>query len=426
LQAQNKVQAEDIAKMEDILARLKLNDSRKITPTDPQAAVAVSTNQSLERLLTNLNSSNKVLKAQAMELRSDSDSDAHKDGDRSSGSDLYTPATDTFDAISHGETREHRSSDDEAAEAARVKQELAAARALIARQEQELAESRTLKHTMEQAIGPPSEADFGIPSPEHPLSNMQTAFNVGAPAWHPLDDSRSDSSDRMQARNFNGGQFNRGRNSWNNHRGPQQQFNNGFGVNTGPMNGYSVNPRLNALSSGSDQSWGNPWGTQGIPPPGFGANQFQRTFSSSSSIGSMPGFDNMDSRMYQPLEVPANANIGVRRNFAGLSNRGSGFSSDSSAFGGLTTGMPGGMNANSLGPIGAPGPLGYQPRPIGAQISPTTPDFGNMSGLSQWSPGVSGDLPLQLILSDTFTEHVGIEQLYLCHSSRAHELPSPS
>lgn len=383
--------------MEGILARLKLKDSRKVTPTD-QAIDAVKTNQSLERLLTNLNGSNKTLKAQAMELRSDSESDAHKDGDRSSGSELYTPASETFDTISYGDNRDTvRLSDAEAAEAARVRKELAAARALIARQEQELAESRTLKHTMEQAMGPPSEADFSMPSPEHPLSNMQTAFNVGAPAWHPLDDSRSGSSDRMHARTLNGGQFNRARNSWNNNQAPQtQQFNNGFGANAGPMTSYGLNPRINAMSSSSDQSWGNHWGNQGISPPGFGPTQFQRSFSGSSSLTSMQGFDNMDSRMYQPLELPANASIGVRRNLVGLSNRGSGFSSDSSAFGGLTAGMPGGMNANSLGPIGAPGPLGYQPRPVGAQISPTTPDFSNMSGLSQWSPGVSGGIPHRL------------------------------
>ena len=394
--------------MEDILNRLRLNDSRKVTPTDPQsAAAATNTAKSIERLMINLNGSNKALKAQTMELRSDSDSDAHKDGDRSSGSDLYTPATDTFDVISHGDARESRTSDAEVVEAARVKQELAAAKALIARQEQELAQSRNLQHTMEQAMGPPSEADFGMHSPEQTLSNMHTAFNAGAPAWHPLEDSRSENPDRMQPRSFNGGQFNRGRSSWNNNRGAQPPFSSSFPGSSAPMNAYGGNPRLNALSSGSDQSWGSPWGNQAFSPQGFGPNQFQRSMSG-SSMSSMPGFDSMDTRMYQPLEVPANANIGLRRNLGGISNRGSTFSSDSSAFGGLTAGMPGGMNTTSLGPVGAPGPLGYQPRPIGAQISPTTPDFGNMSGISgmsQWSPVSRADSP-SLMLANLFPEHV--------------------
>lgn len=413
-QVQKISQGGDIARMEDILARLRLNDSRKVTPTEPQSAAA--TNKSLEKLLNNLNGSNKTLKAQAMELRSDSDSDGHKDGDRSSGSDLYTPATDTFSLASHGDVRDTKSSESEAVEAGRVKAELAAAKALIARQEQELAESRNLKHTMEQAMGPPSEADFGMHSPDQQISNMHSAFNAGAPVWHPLDDSRSDHSDRMQGRSFNGGQYNRGRNSWNNPRGSQAQLNNGFPGTSAPMNNYSGNPRLNAMSSGSDQSWGSPWGNQTFPPPGFGPSQFQRTFSG-SSMGSMPGFDSMDTRLYQPLDVPSNANIGVRRNMGGLGNRGSNFSSDSSAFGGLTLGMPGGMNSTSLGPIGAPGPLGYQPRPIGAQITPTSPEFGNMSGMSQWSP-VTSTSSFLFTLTDRFTEHVCCHiQPYLRHSS---------
>lgn len=386
--SQGQAQAGDIVRMENILAQLRLNDSRKVTPTEPLSAAAINTNKSLERLLNNLNGSNKALKAQTMELRSDSDSDVHKDGDRSSGSDLYTPATDTFDIISHSDARETRTSDAETSEAARVKQELAAARALIARQEQELAQSRNLQHTMEQAMGPPSEADFSMHSPDQTLNNMQTAFNAGAPAWHPLEDSRSDGHDRIQSRNFNGAQVNRGRNNWSNNRGPQAQFSSGFPSNAAPMNVYGAGNRFNAMSSGSDQSWGSPWGHQAFSPPSFGPNHVQRSMSS-SSMNSMPGFDSMDTRMYQALEVPTNANIGLRRNMGGFSNRGSGFSSDSSAFGGLTAGMPGGMNATPLGPIGAPGPLGYQPRPMGSQISPTTPDFGNMggmTGMSQWSP----------------------------------------
>ena len=381
--AQGKTSNGDIANMEDILARLRLNDTRRVSATEDQSTSA--TNKQLEKLLDNINGNNKALKAQAMELRSDSDSDGHKDGDRSSGSDLYTPATDTFSLVSHGEFRDNRASEveAEAAESARVKAELAAAKELIARQEQELAESRNLKHTMEQAMGPPSEADFGMHSPDHRLSNMHSAFNAGAPVWHPLDDTRSENSDRTQGRGFNGAQLNRGRNSWNNTRGPQAQFHNGFSGNPAPMNNYGGNHRLNGMSSGSEQSWGSSWGNQAFSPPGFGPNQFQRTFSA-SSMGSMPGFDSMDTRMYQPLEMPSNANIGVRRNVGGLSTRGSNFSSDSSAFGGLTVGMPGGMNSTSLGPVGAPGPLGYQPRPIGTQITPTSSEFSNMSGMSQF------------------------------------------
>ena len=412
---QGKNSSGDTANVEDILARLRLNDTRRVFPAENQSTS--STNKQLEKLLGNLNGNNKALKAQAMELRSDSDSDGNKDGDRSSGSDLYTPATDTFSFVSQGEVRDTKASEAEAAESARVKAELAAAKALIARQEQELAESRNLKHTMEQAMGPPSEADFGMHSPDQRLSNMHSAFNAGAPVWHPLDDSRSDNSDRTQGRGFNGAQLNRGRNNWNNTRGPQPQFHNGFPGTSAPMNNYGGNPRLNGMSSGSDQSWGSSWGNQAFAPPAFGPNQFQRTFSG-SSMSSMPGLDSMDTRMYQPLEMPSNANIGVRRNLGGLSTRGSNFSSDSSAFGGLTVGMPGGMNSTSLGPIGAPGPLAYQPRPIGAQITPASSDFGNMSGMSQFQ--VSNTTLLVYTHTDSFSRVCPVQSLALAtllHSS---------
>src|SRR5947207_1802843 len=61
----------------------------------------------------------------------------------------------------------------------RLKQELVAANSRIALQEQELAQTRVIKHTLDQAMGPPSEVDFGGREiTEQTISNLQSAFNA--------------------------------------------------------------------------------------------------------------------------------------------------------------------------------------------------------------------------------------------------------
>lgn len=66
----------------------------------------------------------------------------------------------------------------DSAELLRLKQELLAANSRIAVQEQELAQTRVMNHTLDQALGSPSEVDFnGRDVSEQTISNLQDAFN---------------------------------------------------------------------------------------------------------------------------------------------------------------------------------------------------------------------------------------------------------
>ena len=110
--------------------------------------------------------------------------------------------------------------DNKTTELLRLKQELLAANSKIALQEQELAHTRVIKHTLDQALGPPSEADFGGREiTEQTIAHLQSAFNASnhpfgqfQDAWNAQDDSQSDISDALSA-----GAYNRARGLWNQH-----------------------------------------------------------------------------------------------------------------------------------------------------------------------------------------------------------------
>lgn len=88
----------------------------------------------------------------------ESDVSSARDTDRFSASDSHTPATENFDDSINHETE-------------RLKKQLNAANAVINQQKRELEESRNFKHTMDQALPSPSEADF--PRNERPNANIQ-------------------------------------------------------------------------------------------------------------------------------------------------------------------------------------------------------------------------------------------------------------
>ncbi|KAL4801539.1 pumilio-family RNA binding repeat protein [Aspergillus unguis] len=157
------------------------------------------------------------------------------------------------------------------AELLRLKQELQAANSRIALQEQELAQTRVIKHTLDQALGPPSEADFGGRDiSEHTISNLQNAFNASVPAphllqdgWNTQEDSQSDISEALSA-----GAYNRTRGFW----GPSAQQAYGVGHNSDKAYGDGNLPML-GTSFGQDSSrfWGPSTATASIP----GNNSFQ-------------------------------------------------------------------------------------------------------------------------------------------------------
>ncbi|KAJ5580917.1 Armadillo-like helical [Penicillium hetheringtonii] len=103
------------------------------------------------------------------------------------------------------------STDERSTELLRLKQELIAANSKIASQEQELAQTRVINHTLDQALGPPSEADFGGRDvTDQTISHLQSAFNASNPAfgqfqdtWSPQDDSQSEISDPLSNSAYN-------------------------------------------------------------------------------------------------------------------------------------------------------------------------------------------------------------------------------
>ncbi|KAL4813180.1 armadillo-type protein [Aspergillus spinulosporus] len=155
--------------------------------------------------------------------------------------------------------------DTEGSELLRLKRELQAANSKIALQEQELAQTRVIKHTLDQALGPPSEADFsGRDISEQTISNLQSAFNASIPAphllqdgWNTQEDSQSDISDALSA-----GAYNRARGFW----GPPAQQVYGVGLNSDKAYGDSNLP-LHGTAFGHDSSrfWGSSNTTAAIP-----------------------------------------------------------------------------------------------------------------------------------------------------------------
>lgn len=108
-------------------------------------------------------------------------------------------------------TNTYNISDEKSTELLRLKQELLAANSKIASQEQELAQTRVINHTLDQALGPPSEADFGGRDvTDQTISHLQSAFNASNPAfgqfqdtWSPQDDAQSDISDPLSNTAYN-------------------------------------------------------------------------------------------------------------------------------------------------------------------------------------------------------------------------------
>ena len=161
----------DTGSMEDILSRLKLNDTRKPSVSAPPAETKVRKPddlKNLDKLLHNLQDSSKALRKQEQELRKEAQTENHKS--------VVGPPNDRT------ETKSTPANNTDAAEMMRVRQELEAARSVINRQEQELAETRTLKQTIDQAMGPPSEVDFGATGDisETTINHLQSAFNASA------------------------------------------------------------------------------------------------------------------------------------------------------------------------------------------------------------------------------------------------------
>lgn len=259
-----------------------------------------------------------------------------------------------------------------AAELARLKAELEAARGKIARMDQELAQTRITKHTLDQAIGNASEADFAsmLPADDRfQLPALNRPQFTRDNSWAAQDDNRSDTSDALSASGFN-----RARAIWNN--GGKPNFvgpNSAFTSATGPLPA-SFQPSESMASS--------QWNHRGYGQP----------FVDSLPYGPAPVNAFRGDRMMQDPDMLMAPPMG-RRNQAGggrFNNRSSSsfpYASSNSSFDGYTpastpygsvANLPGGMpNMGGVGGMNMPSSMysGYQPQPIGTPLSPHAPEF---------------------------------------------------
>jgi hypothetical protein len=168
-------------------------------------------------ILTKLSEQQALLEQQNHLLTSNSASiEDHVDRDKNSA---VKPLTSTLE-ISHAtEPKDNAcfAPNTETSEVLRLKKQLLAANSKLALQEQELAQTRVMKHTLDQALGTPSEADFnGREVTEHTISHLQSAFNASSSnftqpheGWNTHDDSQSDVSETLSA-----GAYSRARGFW--------------------------------------------------------------------------------------------------------------------------------------------------------------------------------------------------------------------
>ncbi|KAK5101226.1 hypothetical protein LTS08_004833 [Lithohypha guttulata] len=159
--------------IENMLDKLRLNDSRKTTPVDVKTSAATLSHNAITT------GTRKTSFVKEADLKTEPNVSSARD-DRFSGSELYTPATEAFDESIKASS-----------EMERVRRELEAARSVIDQQKRELEETRQFKHTMEQALPSPSEADF--PRGDNHMPSIQSAFDVSSRPYSSVNWSNRDS-----------------------------------------------------------------------------------------------------------------------------------------------------------------------------------------------------------------------------------------
>ena len=348
---------------------------------DPAPASEISP---MDKLLAKLTEQTAAISKQHQDLKSSEDSTAYtrtveyisSSSSTAPPSTLpITPLTETNNNSAGPSTSAASVAGDSGSESGeevlRLKLELEAARARMARMDQELAQSRIANHTIDQAIGPVSEADFSVSSDiSNPqLNRIQQSLGVGPRpqiqrdhSWTAQDDARSDTSDALSA-----GGLNRSRNIWGNSSKPTY---NGF---PGVVPAFQPPEPLNS-GQWLNRSVNQPYVEAPLPYSGPPMNPF--------AGDRMP--PDSDFLMAPP--------IGRRHGGNNRLGRGSfPYASSSSSYDGYTPastpyGSVGGM-AGGAAPMGGPMGVGagmslggsmygsYQPQPIGTPLSPMAPEF---------------------------------------------------
>lgn len=266
----------------------------------------------------------------------------------------------------------------DATEMLRLQRELIAANSRIAQQEQELAETRVIKHTLDQALGPPSEAEFvDRDTTHHNIRDLQTVFNAPAKGFnqdHDIwmqDDAHSDISEP-----FSAGAYNANRNLWSL---PNQAA---FGI-------QGTEKAYNGTSQGVQDTSSHPW-TASANMAALAVPQQQRIFS-----GPSPALEGRFAG-----EHPYMGGIGpsLRRSVSQMNRAPAYFQPVPSTWAAFNNAVTNNVAAkaplsptfNAYQQVGLIPIPQYQPRPIGTPLSPTAAEFtSNSSGPSPWQTSVS-------------------------------------
>lgn len=268
-------------------------------------------------------------------------------------------------------------------EVLRLKRELLAANSKIAIQEQELAQTRVIKHTLDQALGPPSEVDFGGREvTEQTISHLQNAFNASNPSfnylqdgWNAQDDSQSDVSDALSA-----GAYNRARGLWV----PPAQHVVNVGMNTtGTEKMYGD---AFALPTPTSQESNRFWGPT---VPSLAISE-QDSFSSPRVIPGPPiGPCELDTRFHGEQMRFFEGSTPFQRRSITQANRGRpSLSTHSSSWASFSTGSssnnvprsPAHRPTSTYQQVGLYPIPAYHQQPVGTPLSPTATEFTSSTG----------------------------------------------
>ena len=297
----------------------------------------------------------------ALSTGSDEENVQPKEGS-STSSTLLTPASESFNNHQTAIDRE-ATTRAEAAEVARLKKELDAAKDRIARQNQELNQSRVIKQSLEQTISSASDAALS-PTMDH-LNVPYT--NIPRQGWSVNDDARSEISD-----------LNPPSNVW---RGSSR-----------PSFSQAIHPGTSWGFGGSRPF--NQRGSANLGPIIMSQHQLpmqQRNYSVPvSPPGSAHGRGMNDFTSFNTGRGYGHFSAQNERNSSAFGQRGTGFdvytgpsspSTESVSLGGMN---PGSAYQN-MGMY-----QGYQPQPIGTPLSPTAHEFRTSRAPNNpWNAAVS-------------------------------------
>ncbi|OKL57379.1 hypothetical protein UA08_07694 [Talaromyces atroroseus] len=273
-----------------------------------------------------------------------------------------------------------------ATEMLRLKRELMAANSRIAQQEQELAETRVIKHTIDQALGTPSEAEFvDREMAQHNVRDLQTVFNASSKNpnqdndhWL-QEDVNSDISD-----SYSTGAYSANRSLWG------LPTHAAFGMQA-PEKGYQVgSPVIQGIHDATAQPWtalGNASGmnASGVP-------QQHRVFSGPSAT--------LDGRYAGEHPYMSGINLGPRRSVSQINRAPAYFppvpsptwaTLNSTVGNNVATKAPLSPAFNTYQQVGLYPMPQYQPRPIGTPLSPTAAEFtSSSSAINPWNGATPG------------------------------------